>query len=316
MSLDESAMYSMNSTKSNQKETFFKTKHKQTFFLQSKQFLYQFLDIPVKLKGCPLTSPWKQASFTIEASVVLPFFLFFSISILFFMRILCIEWGISTALYDVTRTAALCPAQMEEKEGSHSQAILTTAIAAGAVDARIKELNVPLHFISGEMMGITFLDSNITDKEVFLQVRYRIRMPVSVFGWRGFVITQQAKARKWVGRDPTEDMLEDGYVFITKYGSHYHTSLECPYLNPKIQMVEKNQLKKLRNQSGAKYKRCLKCYGKTGRYVFITEYGRVYHKSLQCRALRRTIQRKKLTEVSKKYHICSKCKRERKDGKY
>ena len=72
--------------------------------------------------------------------------------------------------------------------------------------------------------------------------------------------------------------------------------------------MEKRDVDKLRNHDGKKYKACKGCGAKKKKdgVVFLTEYGEVYHCSLGCVGLKRTIYRKHLKDVSG-LHRCGKC---------
>ena len=116
-----------------------------------------------------------------------------------------------------------------------------------------------------------------------------------------------ACSRKWVGYDPLEGEDKGDYVYVTKYGQAFHRSLSCPYLKPSVHAISEGMVKESRSVSGGKYSSCPKCKGKRNNgTVYITDYGDVYHSSLNCSALKRSVNRIKLEEAES-YHPCGKC---------
>ena len=121
-------------------------------------------------------------------------------------------------------------------------------------------------------------------------------------------MTQQARNRKWIGYDPQEDSQEGAYVYITPYGSVYHRDISCSYLNPSIHCVDIAEIDEKRNLDGSRYEICGQCGDRPGTssYVYVTDYGEVYHRALDCGGLRRTVYRVLLEEAAG-YGLCSKC---------
>ena len=74
-----------------------------------------------------------------------------------------------------------------------------------------------------------------------------------------------------------------------------------------IQYVPQAQVDHLRNKDGGKYHACARCMrGTSMGGVYITDYGRNYHSSVQCSGLKRTIRAVKKSQCGGR-PACSKC---------
>lgn len=254
-------------------------------------------------KGClPVTS--LSGSYTVEAALVLPLFLFAAVTVLSFCRILQVEWGIQTAMHEAVRGAAftvnvtdVTPWQVATKTG-----------VAGLARGKIAAEDVPLGYIKSSQLGVTFLESEVTDDEITLVADYMVRPLVPLPGYHGFLLQNRAYARRFTGFVPGSAGEEEVYVYVTPSGSAWHRDLKCTYLNPSIRCISREALGTERNADGGRYAVCPLCKGKGfGGALYVTNYGEVYHTRLSCPALKRTIKREKLSDVEGTYHACPKC---------
>lgn len=259
-----------------------------------------------------------RASYTVEASVVLPVFACLCVFALLFFRILTVEWGIETAIREVSKNVALYgearnigTSESNEEGGGK---LLTTAGIAAASTARIYSLGVPVDYIDLGAFGLDYSDSRITDDDVVINVSYRISLPFSLIGKHTYDVTQVARYRRWVGFNPSKsNEEEEEYVYVAKYGEDYHHNRDCPYLAPSVRGVGYGQLGSLRNKSGGRYHACSLCT--KGRSpvmggVFITDYGTTYHYSNSCSGLKRTVYTMEINEAKSRYRPCPKCGRQ------
>lgn len=254
-------------------------------------------------KGClPVTSV--SGSYTVEAALVLPLFLFAAVTVLSFCRILQVEWGIQTAMHEAVRGAAFTVGAQD----SDLADLATKGGVAAAVRGKIAAEDVPLGFIKSNQLGITFLRSNVTDDEITLVADYAVKPLVPLPGYHGMLLQNRAYARRFTGFVPGSAGEEETYVYVTPSGEAYHRDLNCAYLNPSIRCIGQADLSGERNADGGKYHACPLCKGKGfGGALYVTNYGTVYHTRVSCPALKRTIKREKLSDVEGRYHACPKC---------
>lgn len=238
------------------------------------------------------------AGYTVEAAVTFPLFLCFLVFLLFSMRVVLVEVGVQRALDVTSRQAAAL--WNEERQ--------PTAEELGWIcNARILAEHIPVSYVEGNIGGIRYGYSTVSGNEIDLVASYDISFPIAIFGRQTFSVLQRSKNRKWIGWDASET-FDGTNVFVTKTGAVYHTKLSCTYLHPVIQSCPYEQVGKKRNLEGGRYQSCQICKAKRtkGKTVFLTEYGNVYHSSLGCSSLKRTIYRRKIEEVQG-MPCCHKC---------
>ncbi len=262
---------------------------------------------PTQKEAPSCTALFFGASYTVEAAVVLPLFLGALVLLLFFFRVMSVQWGIQRALEDTSRLLAVTADGSLEHSAEHGERDLSGVAVAGIL-LGIREYHVPVSYIRGGMLGIDLTDSSLEGNYVDLRARYTVEFPLKFFGDLRWEITQSARNRKWVGYDPTEDRWDGRYVYVTAYGSVYHATVSCSYLNPSIHSVDISAVGERRNQDGSRYQQCGECAGRTGTGsgVYITDYGTAYHKTLDCSGLKRTVYRVAYEDVGG-YAPCQKC---------
>lgn len=105
-----------------------------------------------------------------------------------------------------------------------------------------------------------------------------------------------------------KDASAERLVYVTEYGTVYHTTSRCPHLSLSISAVQADHLAEYRNSSGHIYYGCEHCAGISGAsdIVYITKYGDRWHTSLSCPKLKRSISLVPLSEAAG-LPECSKC---------
>ena len=165
---------------------------------------------------------------------------------------------------------------------------------------------------TGRQMALYAYGQEGGDCEIRLMNVNRIKAPFGVAAFGGGYTANGCVMHKWNGYDlsgagserPGE---EEELVYITRSGSAYHRDRGCRYLNPAIQMVDREQAQGMDTEDGGKYTPCLACGGKSS-LVYITEGGSRYHSTVNCTGLKRTIESVTLTEaVESGRHPCPSC---------
>ncbi len=249
-------------------------------------------------KETPLCNLRLKASYTVEAAFILPISLMMVVFFLYFFRVLYVQWGVDYTLNKTARQHAALITDNDEESG---------LVIIGQCRALIVSMDRVNSEIIGGILGLDFSESEFDKNYVNLVCNYRLKNPITLFGKKTIKMSSVAVSRKWVGYDPLESEDAGEYVYVTKYGQAYHRSLSCPYLKPSIHALSANIVGDSRNISGGKYKSCPLCKGKKNLgTVYITDYGDVYHSSLNCSALKRSVNRIKLEDAGS-YHACGKC---------
>ncbi len=261
---------------------------------------------------------FRRASMTLEASFVLPFFLFAVLNILFAVNIISAQSRINAALHQVGNKMAFAGYAYERTVGSAlpdglAGVVLSQAYARGQVLECVGRDYLNQSCVKGGAGGVSFAGSSIMGEGdlIDLKVSYKVRPFIECMGFDGFAMSQRYYGRAWTGYDVTRHIsdvsMEDPMVFITASGTVYHLNRNCTYLNPSVEAVSAEDVTGLRNQSGGRYYACESC-GKAGvqGQVYITQYGDSYHSRIHCSGLKRTIYTVPLSQTDGRGR-CSKC---------
>lgn len=104
------------------------------------------------------------------------------------------------------------------------------------------------------------------------------------------------------GTEESEDI-----VYMTEYGTVYHESRACSYLNVVVRSVSAAQVGQERNSFGRSYSLCKRCDHRTATgTVYLSAGGNKYHLAASCPALKRTVLEKSRDEVEG-VPACHKC---------
>lgn len=257
----------------------------------------------------------RKGSLTVEASVVLPFILFFMMYIMSFFHAMWIHANISQALQQCMQEMAV-EAHMYKKIGVETDDIITSFFSAAyikkEVTAYVGKENLAYAGIVGSDKGLHISHNIGAQKEVIdVVVTYQIKPILTVFPFSDIQMINRCAVRAWTGYDNTRALSDleytQEYVYITKTGVVYHRDRNCTYLKLSIKSVSADDVEEKRNESGGKYHACEIC-GKrnNGNILYITDYGDRYHTSIGCSGLKRTIMSVPISEVGDR-RACSKC---------
>lgn len=251
----------------------------------------------VKHKEIPFCTCLK-ASMTIEAAVVIPLYVAFMVALIFFFRVLQVETEVAEALSYAGRNTAVECSSIDSKA-------VQLATAEALFRKELAEYPIASEYIARP--GVTLLGSSFDGDYIRLCATYRVKLPIGFFGINGFSQSQQSEYRKWTGKNVGES-LDDPYVYIAETGKVYHLTRSCPYLDLSIHKIRLDDVADSRNKGGRRYSPCSKCVKDIAgiEYVFITDYGTLYHLDLGCSRLKRTVYTVHLSEVGGK-PPCSKC---------
>lgn len=165
---------------------------------------------------------------------------------------------------------------------------------------------------TGRQMALYAYGQESGDSEIRLMNVNRIKSPFGIAAFGGGYTANGCVMHKWNGYDLNgtageRPEKEEELVYITRSGSAYHRERGCRYLNPAIQMVDRNDAENADTEDGGKYTPCLVCGGESG-LVYITEGGNRYHSTVNCTGLKRTIESVTLTEaIEAGRHPCPSC---------
>lgn len=244
-----------------------------------------------------------KGSLTIEASLVLPIFLFVMFLALSIVNLMRFHLNLQEAVHQETRMLAMT-AYREWNASSGS--------VSGAVLARLDGTMLAKAPVKGGAGGIDFSDSKLDNREVIeIDASYEADLPYDFFNIFDRRFAAKCVMHTFIGYEKglderTATRKAKEYVYVTETGTVYHKDRECTYLRLSIREVDKSALKDLRNDSGHKYYACRSCGRAAGSRVYITKDGTCYHSSLSCHGLKRTVNCIPLSEAGGK-RACSRC---------
>lgn len=252
-----------------------------------------------------------KGSLTLETALVLPIFLFLSINMISFIEIMNCYIEMEYAIHETARDIAIL-SYINDKSDEDidipelaAEAIFISKVGAKKINA------MP---IKNGMAGINIFRSEIEENGyIDLVITYRVTPLCNVFGVGEQTLINRAKIHTWTGFSGLEDISEDAeYVYMTEYGTVYHTRRECSHLCIKISNEFMEDLENIKNKEGEKYRPCDKCAkGKivgSEDIIYVTDSGQVYHLSLDCSGLKRTVFKVQKSEVGG-IPMCERCQK-------
>lgn len=252
-------------------------------------------------------------SMTLEAACVLPWFLFAMLAIMQFFKIITVSSAVLAGMQDTAKDMAAY-AYVRELGVSAGDGVaadlltggLSAAYAKSSIErkASFSKNDGTLHFWKSSFMKNDIIDIAVT---------YSAKNTYTLLPIPTVKSALRARVRAWTGRDGNGSTSSDGSgdettedtVIVTATGHVYHKDENCTHIKLSIRSVSRDEIRNLRNKSGAKYTACEHCRG-GGSNVFITDYGTHYHSSVSCSGLKRTLMRVPLSELEG-WRACSKC---------
>lgn len=241
----------------------------------------------------------KKGSMTVEASFVLPIFLFAALTILFMNKLILYEEQVQWAFTRTAREVSVEYAALDKPF------VISPEYLMGKMNLYLKE--------NGLIVSTARSRFDPETNEIDLIADYEVTVPFPVVGRKHFRFTEQVHTRAFTGVTTRQDgggTNEDTIVYVTKTGNVYHRSLSCTYLKLHISQVKYGDLTYLRSESGGKYYHCESCCrGKefgAEEEVFICSYGDRFHSYRTCKNIKRSIQEVLLSEAGNRLP-CSKC---------
>lgn len=261
-----------------------------------------------------------KAGMTVEASIVIPLFLFFFMNLLFAFDVLRLHGNLMGAMHQTGNKMAFygyAYRQGVKEENLLWNGIGSLALSEGYAKRKIIDILGKEYLdhtcLAAGSQGLDFSKSSIMGEgdRIELIVSYKVRPLAGFIGFPDISMENRYYGRAWTGYD-VENKSDGGksrdpIVYVAENGTVYHMARNCAYLNPSIKVVSALSVKELRNEDGEKYRMCGRC--KEDLYqavVYVTSYGNKAHSSLDCSGLKRTIYALPLSETEGKGK-CPKC---------
>lgn len=261
------------------------------------------------------------ASMTIEASLVLPFFLFLFVNIMAAFLLLRLQCDMEAAFHQAGTKLALrafyvryAAGEMAGTDDSdQAGAVLAAASAPSLIRRYLGDDYLSNSLIEGD---ISFLQTGMAlaggDDIIDIIGSYEVHPLFNLVRWKNFTMQTRFYGHAWTGYDledeaHPEDEHSDELVYITEHGTVYHRSLNCTHLKLSVQAVDMAKARGMTNTMGNRYTPCEYCGSrKTEGQVYITNFGDRYHCSINCTGIKRTIYTVPISQVGGR-GPCSAC---------
>lgn len=267
-----------------------------------------------------------KAGMTVEASIVLPLFLFFFLNLGCAIEMIRLHGNLQLALWQVGSKMAvygyvLDSGEVPEDGEGWWRDLAGAVISATYVKGQMVD-SAGADYLNASPMtdgtdSLKLWESEIfgSDDEMDIVVTYSVSPWARLVGFRSFRLANRYYAHIWngYGLSESEESEETAQiVYVTENGTVYHVTLECTHLNLSVRRVPASTIDDLRNQGGGRYYPCSRCATRAlvPNAFYITEEGDRYHYSADCSGLKRTTSSMTLEQaLDAGYRPCSRCGR-------
>ena len=262
-----------------------------------------------------------RGSMTVEASIVLPLFLFLCLNLSGAIEMIRLHGNLCLGLWDAGTKICIAGALQEEWKTDDSEEIPDeiedAAISYVFVRSDIAEY-LGEEYLEGSpledgMDSLRFSESEIlTDGDlVDLRVTYRVGPLFDPEGLLGFQMSNRFFGHLWNGYDVTgegDPHSQEAYVYVTEDSEVYHLTSTCTHLKLTIRAVVPDEIGEERNRYGGRYSPCEICAkGEKPDTYYVGAEGDRYHYSRSCYTLNRTYWSIPISEAECSYRPCSRC---------
>lgn len=265
-------------------------------------------------------SPALQAGMTVEAAIIMPFFLFLILSFLSFLEIIRLQNTITMGLREAgvpITVYGYAHARMKEEKGIDLSGIVPNVILSyGYVGNKVRDFSGEVYLenspLSGGAGSIQYWQSSILEKDdlVDLQAVYTAELDFNIAHLPKLRLVSRYFGRAWTGYQVGGGSAEgdsEVNVYVTPGGTVYHRNRYCTHLQLSIEAVSWKELEGMRKADGGRYRSCSRCgSGRNAGKVYITSEGDCYHSSIRCSGLKRTVDVIPLSKVGNR-GPCSRC---------
>lgn len=262
-----------------------------------------------------------KAGMTVEASIVLPLFLFFFMNIGSALEMIRLHGNIQLALWKTGNELAVYGYAVDRgKPPEEEQGDCWWKKLSGAVFSSV--------FIKGQLvnlLGEEYLENSpladgadslmLWESSLFGQgdimdivVTYSVTPWSKMAGFVPFRMANRYYAHIWNGYAVSGEPQELELVYVAENGQVYHINRNCTHLLLSVRQIRAGELEGARNQYGRKYTFCEKCVRGVGvEIIYITDEGDKYHYRRDCPGLKRTVRSMPKADAQKQYRLCSRC---------
>jgi len=262
------------------------------------------------------------AGMTVEASILLPLFIFFFLNLGCAIEMIRLHGNLQLALWQTGSQLAVYGYALDsgelpeegEKEDSWWKGMAGIVFSSTYVKAQLIDTLGESYLDQSPLTkgaeGLQLWESDIFGPEdkIDVVVTYSVSPWSKIAGFFSFRMANRYYAHIWNGYElPGGTNAEVKTVYLTPNGVVYHLDRNCTYLRLSVRQILSGELAEARNQYGRRYQPCEKCIdGSVPSILYITQGGACYHYSRDCPGLKRTVYAVGIDDAAG-YRPCSRC---------
>lgn len=243
-------------------------------------------------------------SVTVEATMILPIFIFAMLFIYQLGSVLCTKAVVYEAMqetaaylaeytYFYNRASDMAEADYQD---SFTGTVISAATATGKLPDYIDDMDLVDTYVTGGADGIIFVKTELdsSNNYIYMEIVYQVQVNVPFLGAFQTTIKEQIRQRAYLGKCVKPESIEDEYVYIAENESVYHTTRKCYHISLTVKTVSASALS-ARYGNLSPCELCVK-NGVVKSILYVTDEGKRYHYSRLCSGLKRTVSRVKKSE--------------------
>ncbi len=232
---------------------------------------------------------------TIEASLVIPLFLFFMLTMSGIYMILLAEAHIHQSLAAATDYTA--------KQYYLKRNMLLSSTVKSQFHTYLRDDYYVDYYVDGGSNGVSIsVERDRNNKNIILvTAKYKAKLVLPLLGTYSLNLSNQIKQKTFVGFTEEDSLKQESYVYITPNREAYHMRRDCTHLLLDVSAVSSHQK--------GNYQACHYCKAEgTQGVIYIAKNGTVYHNDRGCVGLKRTVRRVNRKSVEG-LGACTRCAR-------
>lgn len=229
---------------------------------------------------------------TVEASIVVPLFLFFMLAVGRLAMLLFAEAHIHQSLAEAANdTARYCYLEKKLSPDNQAGVLINLAVLIKQFHTYLGDDPYVEHTIKNGKTGIILsIKQDSGNEKIFIaRADFFAGFEIPIFGKYYIRVTDVVKEKAFVGYERGEN--QDRYVYVTPNESVYHSRRSCSHLSLSI-----SQINELQKGSYIPCGFCGKEQAVSGAF-YVAKTGNVYHSRADCSGLKRTVRRVRLEEA-------------------
>ena len=263
------------------------------------------------------------AGMSVEASIVLPLFLFFFLNLGCAIEMIRLHGNLQLSLWQIgsrmsVYAYALDSGELREGNDGWWRDLAGIAVSATYVKGQVISSAGAEYLNSSPLVdggaGLQLWESEIfgDDDTIDIVVTYSVSPWSGLIGFRPFRMANRYYAHIWNGYSLSgtgETGETTRIVYVTENGAVYHLSMECTHLRLSVREIPFAGIEDIWNQGGGRYYPCSRCAnGGPRSTLYITDEGNRYHYDRDCSGLKRTVSSMTIEQAEEAgYRPCSRC---------